>query len=143
MFLSGVFFPSLRRHTKPNKLQKFGGGPFLRLRERSFFGFIGSMFAKLVALFLLVGCSTVLADDLDIQIRFWEKKLAQDSEDFISPTKLGELYLKKARATGDLSANVEAEKNLRLTLKKNPEHRAAIVLLASTCIAQHKFSEAR
>ena len=101
------------------------------------------MFAKLFVLFLLAGSSSVLANDLDQQIQFWEKKRAIDPEDFISPTKLGELYLKKARATGDLSANVEAEKNLRLALKKNPEHRAAVILLASACIAQHKFSEAR
>ncbi|MEO5803515.1 MAG: tetratricopeptide repeat protein [Verrucomicrobiota bacterium] len=82
------------------------------------------------------------AETLDQQIQFWQKRIGRDAEDFISPTKLGALYLQKARETGEFSANVEAEKNFRLALKRNPEHHGAIVQLASACLAQHKFSEA-
>jgi len=100
------------------------------------------MIPRLLLVFFLSVTGIVLADDLDKQIEFWEKKLGSDSEDYISATKLGEFYLKKARTTGEVSANFEAEKYLRLALKRNPQHRAAIVLLASACQAQHKFSEA-
>jgi len=96
----------------------------------------------LVSLLLLVVSRPILAETLDQQIQFWQKRIARDSEDFISPTKLGELYLQKGHETGELSANADAEKNLRLALKRNPDYHPAIVQLASACIAQHKFSEA-
>ena len=97
---------------------------------------------KLVFLFLLIGQAVVLANSFDQQVQFWEKRIARDPDDYLSPTRLGELLLKHARETGDLSANADAEKNFRLALKRNPEHYPAIVLLASACIAQHKFSDA-
>src|SRR5262249_1053962 len=43
----------------------------------------------------------------------------------------------------DLAANVEAEKAARLSLQRNAENLPALALLASACLAQHKFSEAR
>ncbi|MEO6033837.1 MAG: tetratricopeptide repeat protein [Verrucomicrobiota bacterium] len=95
-----------------------------------------------VVLFLLIGSSSVFAAGFDQQILFWEKRVALDPDDWISPTKLGELYLKRARETGELSANVEAEKNFRIALKRAPDYHPAIVSLASACIAQHKFLDA-
>ena len=101
------------------------------------------MVPRLLALVLLAGVELTSAGTLDQQIEFWQRRVERDPEDPLSPARLGELYLQKARETGEPAANVEAEKSLRLSLHRNAAHHPAIVLLASACVAQHKFSEAR
>jgi tetratricopeptide (TPR) repeat protein len=101
------------------------------------------LFQRPLLLWLLVSARLGSAVTFDEQIHFWEKRIARDPEDYISPVKLGEVYLQQARESGDLTANGAAEKYARLSLQRNPAHLPALALLASACIAQHKFAEAR
>ena len=80
--------------------------------------------------------------DADRAIRFWEARLLRDPDDYITPTKLGEAYLQKARESGDFTVYSKAAAALQQALKRNPAHHTAEGLLASTMAAQHRFREA-
>ncbi len=75
-------------------------------------------------------------------IAFWEDRVARDAADFVAYNKLGDLYLRRAEQTGDVSdyarAQVALESSVTL-LERNYEGR---VLLAYTYNSQHEFEKA-
>jgi len=78
----------------------------------------------------------------DPEIVFWTARVERDPADFLSPTRLGNLCLRKARETGDFSLYLQAEKAASLALERNPNHLPAKITLASAYRAQHKFKQA-
>ena len=83
------------------------------------------------------------SDDRETQIRVWKYALSQDPKSAIALTQLSGIYLQRARETGDDNNYVEAEQFARrsLALRKN-RNGAALVTLAASLVAQHRFQEA-
>ena len=81
--------------------------------------------------------------DREVQISAWKKALAADSESAIALGQLAGLYMQRGRETGDEANYAEAEEYARrsLALRAN-RNGAAFVTLASSMLAQHKFTEA-
>ncbi len=78
----------------------------------------------------------------DQAIRYFELRIVDDPQDFISETYLCELHQRRARETGDATHFAEAEAAARRALKLNPHYTEATGWLAASCAAQHKFDEA-
>ena len=74
-----------------------------------------------------------------VGIRFFQGRLRQNPEDFVSLTLLGQLYLQEARQTGDVASYGRAETALLEALRILPGYPAAKAALASAHYATHDF----
>lgn len=79
---------------------------------------------------------------LDDAIAFHRARMARDPGDFLTPVSLGAVYLRKARATGDVAFAGRAAEAAERSLALQPEHVPALVLLAAARNAEHRFSDA-
>ncbi|MEM7118034.1 MAG: tetratricopeptide repeat protein [Chloroflexota bacterium] len=75
-------------------------------------------------------------------IRVFEQRLAQNPDDAVSLTILGQLHLRQARESGDFASYERAEAIFDQALALLPRYHEAGVGLASVYFAQHRFSEA-
>ncbi|HEY6075162.1 MAG TPA: tetratricopeptide repeat protein [Anaerolineales bacterium] len=71
-----------------------------------------------------------------------QKKIEQNPKDAVSYTLLGDLYIRQARETGDVSAYQRAETALDRSLALLPGYAPAGSLLASVYYSRHEFSRA-
>jgi tetratricopeptide (TPR) repeat protein len=71
-----------------------------------------------------------------------QKRVKQNPRDAVSYTLLGELYIRQARETGDVSAYQRAEESLGRALELLPSYSPASSSLASVYYAQHEFRQA-
>ena len=78
---------------------------------------------------------------LDVEIAFLETRVARDAADPITPTRLGHVYLRRAK-TGSFRDYRKAEEAFRVALKRSPKHFGALTGLASALAARHAFNEA-
>jgi tetratricopeptide (TPR) repeat protein len=74
-----------------------------------------------------------------VGIQFFQERLKRQPEDFLSLTLLGQLYLQRARTTGDIASYGRAEAALMEALEILPGHPAAEAGLASVRYATHDF----
>jgi len=74
-----------------------------------------------------------------VGIRFFQERLKQNPEDFLSLTLLGQLYLQQARTTGDIASYGRAEAALLRALEIVPRYPAGEAALASVRYATHDF----
>ena len=75
-------------------------------------------------------------------IRTFENRIRQNPKDAVSYTLLGELYIRQARETGDVTGYQRAEVALNESLKLLPGYAPAGSSLASVYYAQHEFEQA-
>jgi tetratricopeptide (TPR) repeat protein len=78
----------------------------------------------------------------DVEIRFWQGRVAGDAEDHISAVRLGQAFLRKARESGEFKWYREAERAMETALARSPQDYRAQVSLAETLVAQHRFRDA-
>jgi tetratricopeptide (TPR) repeat protein len=74
-----------------------------------------------------------------VGIRFFQERLNQQPEDFLSLTILGQLYLQQARIAGDIASYGRAEAALLEALEILPGYPAAEAGLVSVRYATHDF----
>jgi tetratricopeptide (TPR) repeat protein len=72
----------------------------------------------------------------------FERRVAEKPQDYLSASILGQLYGRHARETGDFDAYTRAETAFRQALAANKDHLPALLGLASTLGAEHRFTEA-
>jgi len=75
-------------------------------------------------------------------IKSFQNRIRQNPQDAISYTLLGDLYIRQARETGDVSGYQRAEAALLQALDLLPGYAPAGALLASVHYAQHNFEQA-
>jgi tetratricopeptide (TPR) repeat protein len=75
-------------------------------------------------------------------IQIFQERVKHNSKDAVSLAILGQLYLRQARQTGDVTYYQQAETALHQALTLLPDYVPANVALASTLYAQHNFVEA-
>jgi tetratricopeptide (TPR) repeat protein len=75
-------------------------------------------------------------------IQIFQERVKHNSKDAVSLAILGQLYLRQARQTGDVTYYQQAEAVLHQALALLPNYVPANITLASTLYAQHNFSEA-
>lgn len=80
----------------------------------------------------------------DLQIAGWNKALAMDSASAIALGQLAGLYLQRGRESGNYEdfSRAEALAKRSLSFREN-RNGSTFVTLASSLLAQHRFSEAR
>jgi tetratricopeptide (TPR) repeat protein len=79
----------------------------------------------------------------DLDIEFYHQRVARDSLSARDFTQLAGLYLQRARETADNQDLVRAEEIARHSLQlRTGRNGAAFGILASSLLAQHRFSEA-
>jgi tetratricopeptide (TPR) repeat protein len=81
----------------------------------------------------------------DQLLQFYQQRVARDPDDFSTYNRLGQVYLQKARETGELSYYDLAEKALRKSLElvsRQPAAVTAMTYLATVLFAKHQFQEA-
>ncbi|HUF23824.1 MAG TPA: DUF4331 family protein [Vicinamibacterales bacterium] len=79
---------------------------------------------------------------LGAEIAFLEARVARDAADAVTPTRLGQAYLRRAREAGQFTDYVKAETVFRLALARSPEHPGALTGLAMALAARHAFPDA-
>lgn len=115
--------------------------------------FAGLLAALALAL-LLVGCGrsdgpgrpTASNDPITTTnelIRFFEERVKRDPWDFISYNKLADVYIRRARQTGDVADYNRAQAALKASLDSLPQDNySALAQLASVYAVKHQFAEA-
>jgi tetratricopeptide (TPR) repeat protein len=106
--------------------------------------------ASLLALSLLLalgGADDVVAQarETDLNIQFFQSRVARRPDDFLSYGKLGEAYIQKARETGDITYYDLAEGALKRSLELRPGRAAAAsatTQLALVYFTRHQFQDA-
>lgn len=78
----------------------------------------------------------------DARIRLYEKKTEQESSNYINYNNLAQLYLQKARETGDSSFYEKAESAVGKSLATTPDNYEGTVLASKVAISKHQFSRA-
>ena len=79
---------------------------------------------------------------VDPEVAFWRARVERDKDDHISPTKLGYACLTQARKSGDFSFFAQAEQAFTTALTRSPGHHSAMLGLARTRAARHRFHDA-
>lgn len=79
---------------------------------------------------------------VEAAIQSFENRVKQNPKDAVSYTLLGELYIRQARETGDVTGYQRAEVALDEALDLLPGYSPAGSSLASVYYAQHEFEEA-
>ena len=75
-------------------------------------------------------------------IKSFQDRIRRNPKDAVSYTLLGDLYIRQARETGDVSGYQRAETALQRALELLPGYTPAGALLASTYYARHDFNQA-
>jgi len=75
-------------------------------------------------------------------IKSFQDRIRRNPKDAVSYTILGDLYIRQARETGDVSGYQRAEAALLQALDLFPGYAPARALLASVYYAQHDFNQA-
>jgi len=75
-------------------------------------------------------------------IKFFQNRIKQNPKDAVSYSLLGDLYIRQARETGDVSGYERAENALQQSLDLIPGYAPAGSSLASVYYARHEFKEA-
>lgn len=75
-------------------------------------------------------------------IKSFQDRIRRNPKDAVSYTILGDLYIRQARETGDVSGYQRAETALQRALELLPGYTPAGALLASTYYARHDFNQA-
>jgi len=75
-------------------------------------------------------------------IKFIQNRIKQNPRDAVSYVLLGDLYIRQARETGDVSGYERAENALQKSLDLIPGYAPAGSSLASVYYARHEFKEA-
>jgi tetratricopeptide (TPR) repeat protein len=75
-------------------------------------------------------------------IKSFQDRIRRNPKDAVSYTILGDLYIRQARETGDVSGYQRAETALERALELLPGYTPAGALLASTYYARHDFNQA-
>ena len=81
----------------------------------------------------------------DNRIRFFQKKIKEDPDYYVSYNRLASAYLQKARESGDLTYYELAEKTIQKSLQLesvHPEAAGTFGLASAIDFAEHKFQEA-
>ena len=78
----------------------------------------------------------------DELIEFWRGRFQRDPRDYISLTYLGQAFIRKARETGDLGAQEQAESTLRSALTLNPNYETTLAYLSTALLMKHDFQGA-
>lgn len=78
---------------------------------------------------------------LDQAIQFFRQKVAAHPDDFHSFRYLGDLYDRKAKATGEIALFAEAERAFRAALKLFPDDPKTEAALAGVLCSRHAFVE--
>lgn len=89
--------------------------------------------------------SAQLDRSTDNRIRFFQKKLKDDPDYYVSYNRLAATYLQKARESGDLTYYELAEKTIHKSLELESTHAEAAEtfgLASAIDFAEHKFEEA-
>lgn len=80
----------------------------------------------------------------DLEIAAWSRALAADSQSALALSQLSGLHLQRARESGDWSDYLEAERLARRSLDFRVRRNGrTYVVLVSSLLAQHRFTEAR
>jgi tetratricopeptide (TPR) repeat protein len=83
------------------------------------------------------------ADVRDLDIAFYQRRIARDPLGARDRAQLAGLYLQRARATGDNSDLVRAEETARGSLANRRAHNGkALAVLVNSLLAQHRYPEA-
>lgn len=90
----------------------------------------------------LEGAAGNLSKTSSERITFWQNRVKNSPQDYISMTYLGQAYLDQARQTADISNYSKAEEALTNALETNPNYLAAAALLAAVRFSQHDFADA-
>ena len=88
------------------------------------------------------GTSLANIPPVEDAISFIQGKIRENPEDAVSYTLLGDLYLRQARETGDVSAYQRAEESLNKALDLLPGYSPAGASLASAYYSTHDFEKA-
>ncbi len=86
--------------------------------------------------------SQVDLEELDLRIATWSAMAAADTNDYLSATNVGVLYLGRARLSGDISDYERAAAAVEQALVAFPGHGPARALDAVVQFATHEFSGA-
>jgi hypothetical protein len=79
-------------------------------------------------------------EPIDAALEFWQARVAERPEDYLSRTRLATTILAQARETGDLDLYPQAETVLREALAVNPTDEGALLALSSARAANHDFA---
>lgn len=79
-------------------------------------------------------------ESIDDAMAFWQARVTERPEDYLSRTKLASTILAQARETGDLSLYPKAEGVLREALAVNPTDEGALLALSGARAANHDFA---
>jgi tetratricopeptide (TPR) repeat protein len=86
--------------------------------------------------------SAVLEPDVDTQIAFWSKRVADRNDAYLELTLLGEAFARKARESGDVGHYTRAQIALERALRVNPDHAPAVAALSGVLLSLHEFERA-
>ena len=78
----------------------------------------------------------------DEVIEFWQDRVQRNGSDFISRTRLGEAFVRKARETGDVLMYQKAEGVLREVVDRRPDYEPALSSLGAVRFVQHDWAGA-
>ena len=78
------------------------------------------------------------------EIAFYQQRVAEDTASAADQARLAGLYLQRARESGDYEDFRRAERAARRSLElRDARNAGAMLALASSLLAQHRFAEAR
>src|SRR5262245_58727340 len=77
----------------------------------------------------------------DQAIQRYQADLKRNPRDHARHTSLAQMYVRKARESGDFASYERAEAALRRALELRPDYLEAQATKAAVCIAQHRFAE--
>lgn len=78
----------------------------------------------------------------DQAIHFFQERVQRDPKDCLNHTALAEVYIRKARETGDFAGYERAETAIQRALELDPTHMPAQLDRAILLSAKHRFAEA-
>jgi tetratricopeptide (TPR) repeat protein len=75
----------------------------------------------------------------EAQAEFWQRRVDENPDDYLSRTSLGSSLLAVARTTGDLGVYEDAEQVFEAALALNPTYESALLGFGAARAAQHDF----
>jgi tetratricopeptide (TPR) repeat protein len=106
---------------------------------------VGRTAAPLLAVLALVGASTAQPAATDELIKFHQARVARDPDDHLGYNRLGAVYIRKARESGDVAYYGLADQAFRKSLALVGQGAAAAPATTSLAVvelARHRFTEA-
>lgn len=80
--------------------------------------------------------------DLDKAIAFYKERMAKNPQGFLDLIALGELYIQKARQTGENAWYLLAEQSATTSLQRYKQNPGALLVLAKVAGARHNWGQA-